>query len=78
MSIDSLEQYESALKLFDLLEALNISHVDDAIDNFVADYSEEWTICESCDNLKVDCNCESYRDYDGGCHCKDPDGKCYC
>ena len=80
--IKSFEQYDAALCLLQLLENLKIASADDAETNFVAEYAEEWELCDDCEMNLDNCECDAeHDDYDDedhwGCNCSDEHG-CHC
>ena len=81
--IDSNEQYEAALTLMELAMAMGVVGAEKMRDNFICNYSDEWSVCNYCYNLMSDCEChhndnDCYDEDDYGCRCNNPDGKCYC
>ena len=70
MTIMTLEQYESAVLLLNLLENIGISKAEKAHSAFVRYHGNDWTPCDHCGIPMSECACDAdvhgryYAEYD--------------
>ena len=65
MTIQTVEQFDSVLNIFKLLDKLSIGRkaVDTAAKEFLEQEGDEWTVKECCGKLPDDCYCHYDDDY---------------
>lgn len=68
MIILTIEQYESTVKLLNLLENFGIKSAERSHSSFVKEEGPEWVPCEYCAELQSECRCDDapnyYAEYD--------------